>query len=60
LELLTSLRRLIVTDKLKNSCRMNCEKSAIWRKFNIQNSGGTIFGLRVRKYMFSKTPYMER
>jgi Leucine-rich repeat (LRR) protein len=63
LELLTSLRRLIVTactDKLKNSCRINCEKSTIWRKFNIQYSGGPIYGLRARKYMFSKTPYMER
>jgi disease resistance protein RPS2 len=39
LEALTNLRKLIVLDcspKLKDSCRKNCEKSSIWRKFNIQ------------------------
>jgi hypothetical protein len=39
LELLTSLRRLIVSDcdlTLQDSCRTNCEKSSIWRRFDIQ------------------------
>jgi Leucine-rich repeat (LRR) protein len=38
LELLTSLRRLIVLDcgeTMKDSCRINCEKSSIWRSFDI-------------------------
>jgi Leucine-rich repeat (LRR) protein len=39
LQLLTSLSSLILVgcnDKLKNCCRTNCERSAIWRKLNIQ------------------------
>ncbi|KAH9569582.1 hypothetical protein CY35_03G140900 [Sphagnum magellanicum] len=39
LELLTSLRKLIVADcdrTLQDFCRTNCEKSSIWRKFDIQ------------------------
>jgi hypothetical protein len=39
LEVLTSLRELILwecQDTLKDSCRTNCEKSSIWRSFNIQ------------------------
>ncbi len=39
LELLTSLRKLIVSDcdlTLQDSCRTNCEKSSIWRRFDIE------------------------
>jgi hypothetical protein len=39
LEVLTSLRKLILLDceeTLKDSCRTNCEKSAIWRRFDIR------------------------
>jgi hypothetical protein len=39
LEVLTSLRELILwecQDTLKDSCRTNCEKSSIWRSFDIQ------------------------
>jgi hypothetical protein len=39
LELLTSLRKLDVSDcdlTLQDSCRTNCEKSSIWRRFDIQ------------------------
>jgi hypothetical protein len=39
LEVLTSLRNLILwdcLDTLKDSCRTNCEKSSIWRRFDIQ------------------------
>jgi Leucine-rich repeat (LRR) protein len=39
LEVLTSLRNLFVWDCqeiLKDSCRTNCEKSSIWRRFNIE------------------------
>ncbi len=39
LEVMTSLRELILwecQDTLKDSCRTNCEKSSIWRSFNIQ------------------------
>jgi hypothetical protein len=38
LELLTSLRKLIVSEcdlTLQDSCRTNCEKSSIWRRFDI-------------------------
>jgi hypothetical protein len=39
LELLTSLRKLIVSHcdlTLNDSCKTNCEKSLIWRRFHIQ------------------------
>jgi Leucine-rich repeat (LRR) protein len=39
LQVLTSLRNLILWDceeTLKDSCRTNCEKSSIWRTFDIQ------------------------
>jgi Leucine-rich repeat (LRR) protein len=39
LEVLTSLRNLILWDceeTLKDSCRTNCEKSSIWRRFDIR------------------------
>jgi Leucine-rich repeat (LRR) protein len=39
LEVLTSLRKLILLDceeTLEDSCRTNCEKSPIWRRFYIQ------------------------
>jgi len=39
LKLLTKLRSLIVAhcaDRLKNSCRTNCKRSAIWKKLDIQ------------------------
>jgi len=39
LELLPSLRKLIVSDcdlTLQASCRTNCEKSSIWRRFDIK------------------------
>ncbi|KAH8936865.1 hypothetical protein BDL97_17G107800 [Sphagnum fallax] len=39
LEVLTSLRKLILPDceeTLKDSCRTNCEKSSIWRRFDIR------------------------
>jgi hypothetical protein len=39
LEVLTSLKELILLDcedKLTDSCRKNCETSAIWRTFDIQ------------------------
>jgi hypothetical protein len=39
LEVLTSLRKLTVEDckdTLKDSCRTNCQKSPIWRRFDIQ------------------------
>jgi len=39
LEILTSLRKLILSvceEVLKDSCRTNCEKSSIWRPFNIE------------------------
>jgi hypothetical protein len=38
LEVLTSLRRLTVEycgEKIKDSCRINCEKSSIWRSLDI-------------------------
>jgi hypothetical protein len=38
LEVLTSLRNLIVSyckETVKDSCRINCEKSSIWRSFDI-------------------------
>jgi disease resistance protein RPS2 len=38
LEVLTSLRKLIVSyckETVKDSCRINCEKSSIWRSFDI-------------------------
>jgi Leucine-rich repeat (LRR) protein len=39
LELLTSLRNLLLWEchlPLQDSCRTNCEKSSIWRRFHIQ------------------------
>jgi hypothetical protein len=39
LEVLTSLRKLILPDceeTLKDCCRTNCEKSSIWRRFDIR------------------------
>jgi len=38
LEVLTSLNnlRLSCCEELKNSCRTNCEKSLVWRRFNIR------------------------
>ncbi len=43
LELLPSLRKLILLGcdlTLQDSCRTNCEKSSIWRRFDIQYGGG--------------------
>ncbi len=40
LEVLTSLRELILLDcpdTLRDSCRKNCEKSSIWRRFDIKH-----------------------
>jgi Leucine-rich repeat (LRR) protein len=39
LEVLTSLRRLCVSgcgETMENSCRINCEKSSIWRSFDME------------------------
>jgi hypothetical protein len=39
LEVLTSLRTLVVgtcRERMKHACRINCEKSSIWRSFDIK------------------------
>jgi hypothetical protein len=49
LEVLTSLRKLTLLyceERLKDSCRTNCEKSLIWRRFNIQY-GIELFGILI-------------
>jgi len=53
LEVLTSLRKLTVRyckDTLKDSCKTNCDKSSIWRRFNIIYGYHTkLFGIWIDK-----------